>query len=70
VSNSYTTSTGTTTLADDASCVVVSPSVLGEDNGQLDYRLFDAVLTSDGTPPVDPEMEKFLPLLREYLTST
>ncbi|KAF8258930.1 hypothetical protein EI94DRAFT_1834689 [Lactarius quietus] len=44
------------------------PPVLGEDKGQLDYKLYDAVLTSDATSSVDPEMEKFLPLLKEYLT--
>lgn len=44
------------------------PSVVGEDNGQLDFKLYDAVLTSDATTSVDPEMEKFLPLLQEYLT--
>lgn len=44
------------------------PSDLGEDKGQLDYKLYDAVLSSDATSPVDPEMEKFLPLLQEYLT--
>jgi hypothetical protein len=43
-------------------------SVVGEDDGQLDYKLYDAVLTSDATSSVDPEMEKFLPLLQEYLT--
>lgn len=44
------------------------PSVHGEDKGQLDFKLYDAVLTSDATSSVDPEMEKFLPLLQEYLT--
>lgn len=42
----------------------------GGDNGRLDYKVYDAVLTSDPSSPVDPEMEKFLPLLEEYLTST
>lgn len=44
------------------------PSVLGEDKGQLEFKLYDAILTSDATSAVDPEMEKFLPLLQEYLT--
>ncbi|KAH9059905.1 hypothetical protein EDB87DRAFT_1684173 [Lactarius vividus] len=44
------------------------PSTLGEDNGQLEFKLYDAILTSDATSAVDPEMEKFLPLLQEYLT--
>ncbi|KAH9172632.1 hypothetical protein EDB89DRAFT_1964059 [Lactarius sanguifluus] len=44
------------------------PSVLEEDKGQFEFRLYDAILTSDATSAVDPEMEKFLPLLQEYLT--
>ncbi|KAI0291783.1 hypothetical protein B0F90DRAFT_1774468 [Multifurca ochricompacta] len=39
-----------------------------EEKGHLDYKLYDAVLSSDAPSPVDPEMEKFLPLLQEYLT--
>ncbi|KAH8994115.1 hypothetical protein EDB86DRAFT_2829930 [Lactarius hatsudake] len=44
------------------------PSVLGEDKAQLEFKLYDAILTSDATSAVDPEMVKFLPLLQEYLT--
>ncbi|KAI0271794.1 hypothetical protein BGY98DRAFT_1006032 [Russula aff. rugulosa BPL654] len=47
---------------------VTSPAKDGGDNGHLDYKVYDAVLTSDPSSPVDPEMEKFLPLLEEYLT--
>jgi hypothetical protein len=52
----------------------VSPSALsakdvGKDTGHLDYTLYDAVLTSEVSSPVDPEIEKFLPLLKEYLIS-
>jgi hypothetical protein len=46
------------------------PAKDGGDNGQLEYKVYDAVLTSDGSSPVDPEMAKFLPLLEEYLTRT
>ncbi|KAI9447352.1 hypothetical protein BJY52DRAFT_1228295 [Lactarius psammicola] len=45
-----------------------SPSVIGEDKGQPEFKLYDAVLASDATSSLDPEMEKFLPLLQEYLT--
>ncbi|KAH9968335.1 hypothetical protein BGW80DRAFT_1254476 [Lactifluus volemus] len=41
---------------------------VGGDNGLLDFTLYDAVLANDAHSPVDPDMEKFLPLLREYLT--
>ncbi len=49
---------------------VTPPTKDGGENGQLDYKVYDAVLTSDAPSPVDPEMEKFLPLLEEYLTRT
>ena len=49
--------------------IYASSSILGDDKEQLDYRLYDTVLSSDVTSSVDPEMEKFLPLLQEYLTS-
>ncbi len=46
------------------------PAKDGGDNGQLEYKVYDAVLKSDAPSPVDPRMEKFLPLLEEYLTRT
>ncbi|KAI0248311.1 hypothetical protein BJV78DRAFT_1237447 [Lactifluus subvellereus] len=46
----------------------LSGKAAGRDNGHLDYTLYDAVLASDASSPIDPEMEKFLPLLKEYLT--
>ncbi|KAF8133406.1 hypothetical protein EV363DRAFT_1397638 [Boletus edulis] len=35
-----------------------------------DFRMYDAVLEDKGPslPPMDPEMEKFLPMLQDYLT--
>ncbi|KAF8470987.1 hypothetical protein DFH94DRAFT_770526 [Russula ochroleuca] len=47
---------------------VMSPVKDGGDNDHLEYKVYDAVLTSDAPSPVDPEMAKFLPLLEEYLT--
>ena len=55
------------------SCVSPSSPLgkeVGRDNGPLDFTLYDAVLTNDADSTVDPEMEKFIPLLREYLTRT
>ena len=46
------------------------PARDGGDNAHLEYKVYDAVLTSDASSPVDPEMAKFLPLLEEYLTRT
>ncbi|KNZ73020.1 Putative transcription factor IWR1 [Termitomyces sp. J132] len=38
-------------------------------NSQTDFKMFDAVLTTDKLPlsPMDSEMEKFLPMLNDYL---
>ncbi len=46
------------------------PAKDGGDNGQLEHKVYDAVLKSDAPSPVDPRMEKVLPLLEEYLTRT
>jgi hypothetical protein len=53
-----------------SSSPVILPAKDGGDNGPLDYKVYDAILASDASSPADPEMEKFLPLLEEYLTRT
>jgi hypothetical protein len=60
------------TLADvvRGSSPTIPPAKDEGDNGHLEYKVYDAVLTSAASSPVDPEMEKFLPLLEEYLTCT
>ncbi|KAI0299584.1 hypothetical protein BC826DRAFT_995379 [Russula brevipes] len=47
--------------------LIPTKDIIGDD-GHLDFKLYDAVLTSNPSSPVDPEMDKFLPLLEEYLT--
>ncbi|KIJ14928.1 hypothetical protein PAXINDRAFT_12198 [Paxillus involutus ATCC 200175] len=47
------------------------PKVLSsKDIAQNDFKMYDAVLQHQGSslPPMDPEMEKFLPMLQDYLT--
>jgi len=62
------TPSGPSPISQSFSPPVILPEKDEGDNGQLDYKVYDAVLTSDASSPVDPEMEKFLPLLEEYLT--
>lgn len=51
---------------------VLSTKDLPPKKSQPDFRMFDAVLTTDKPPstPMDPEMEKFLPMLNDYLKCT
>ncbi|KAI9568329.1 hypothetical protein HD554DRAFT_758683 [Boletus coccyginus] len=47
------------------------PKVISsKDIPRNDFRMYDAVLEDQGhaLPPMDPEMEKFLPMLQDYLT--
>ncbi|KAF8440958.1 hypothetical protein L210DRAFT_3621282 [Boletus edulis BED1] len=47
------------------------PKVISsKDVPRNDFRMYDAVLEDKGPslPPMDPEMEKFLPMLQDYLT--
>ncbi|KAI9510147.1 hypothetical protein F5148DRAFT_1181910 [Russula earlei] len=48
----------------------VSPTsvIPSKDVAGNDYKLYDAILSSEAQSPVDPEVQKFLPLLEEYLT--
>ncbi|KAF8552758.1 hypothetical protein OG21DRAFT_1339009 [Imleria badia] len=51
--------------------VFLSPKVISsKDISRNDFRMYDAVLEDQGLalPPMDPEMEKFLPMLQDYLT--
>ncbi|KAA1473809.1 hypothetical protein DENSPDRAFT_297712 [Dentipellis sp. KUC8613] len=34
---------------------------------KADFQMYDAILASEKATPVDPEIEKFLPLLQDYL---
>lgn len=50
-----------------------SPKVISaKDIPRNDFKMYDAVLEDHGPalPPMDPEMEKFLPMLQDYLTRT
>ncbi|KAG6865505.1 hypothetical protein C0991_001935 [Blastosporella zonata] len=46
---------------------VLSAKDLPPKLSQPDFKMFDAVLTSEKPAPVDPEIEKFLPMLNDYL---
>jgi len=52
---------------------LLSPKVISsKDIPRNDFKMYDAVLADQGhaLPPMDPEMEKFLPMLQDYLTRT
>lgn len=54
-------------------CALPSPKVISsKDVPRNDFRMYDAVPEDQGStlPPMDPEMDKFLPMLQDYLTCT